>query len=37
MRTPDILIADDMQEKVKEMLQYWLDNKTVLLEKHRNH
>jgi ATP-dependent exoDNAse (exonuclease V) beta subunit len=36
-KSPDILIAEDMQEKVKEMLQYWLDNKGVLLEKHRSH
>jgi hypothetical protein len=36
-KTQDILIADDMQDKIKEMIQYWLDNKTTLLEKHRNH
>jgi hypothetical protein len=36
-KTQDILIADDMQDKIKEMIQYWLDNKTVLLEKHRKH
>lgn len=36
-KTQDILIADDMQDKIKEMIQYWLDNKTTLLEKHRKH
>jgi hypothetical protein len=35
--TPDILMADDLSEKVKEMIDYWLDNKIALLEKHRKH
>jgi hypothetical protein len=35
--TPDILMADDLSEKVKEMIDYWLENKIALLEKHRKH
>lgn len=34
---PDILITDDLEPKIKQMIQYWLDNKTTLLEKHRRH
>lgn len=33
--SPDILIAEDMQDTVREMLQYWVDNKDTLLAKHR--
>lgn len=33
----DILIAEDMTDKIKEMIEYWLDNKQLLIEKHKKH
>lgn len=37
LKQPDLLMAEDMQDKIQQMVNYWTDNKEKLLEEHKKH
>jgi hypothetical protein len=35
--TPDILIAEDLQDKIVQMIQHWLEHKEQYMLAHKKH